>query len=195
MFYQTILPVTLSLPPCFSRTVKLFGFFSFFFIFTISSAQNGYPIPETTPTRLFYIQHSNNYNTYVYDARMSGKSIDRKKPVEAYRIVYTEGGVRKPLNLAQKKLAYGMATDYLAPNLYEMHLVVSKKLKFYLTLDSEGKPVVTVTVNNRKMYLDRMFLQIKNKTAGVHVKADWVLFAGKDFETSEKIAEKVIVKD
>ncbi|MGS2763111.1 DUF4833 domain-containing protein [Sinomicrobium sp. M5D2P9] len=145
--------------------------------------------------RLFYIQHSNNHNTYVYDARMEGKSINRKNPVEAYRIVYTEGGIKRPLNLAQKKFAYGIVTDYLEPDLYKMYLAVSKKLTFYLTLDSNGKPKVYVTVNQRKMYLDRMFVQLKDKTTGVHVKADWVLFEGKDFNTMKKVSEKIGVND
>ena len=195
MFYQTTRLLILSGYPSFCPAIKLSCFLCFLFLFSVSFAQSGYPVPETTPTRLFYIQHSNNHNTYVYDARMEGKSLARNNPVEAYRIVYTEGGIRKPLNLAQKKLAYGIATEYLAPDLYEMYLAVSKKLKLYLTLNSHRKPVVTVTVNNRKMYLDRMFVQIKNKTAGVHVKADWVLFEGKDFETSERVTERVMMEE
>ncbi|SFW51566.1 protein of unknown function [Sinomicrobium oceani] len=157
--------------------------------------QDDYPIPEKTPTRLFYIQHSNNHNTYVYDARMKGRSIDREDPVDAYRIVYTEGGVKKPLNIAQRKMAYGMVTDYVSPDFFALHLAASKKLEFYLTLDRHGKPKVYTTVKNRKIYLDRMFVKLKDKTAGLHIKADWILFEGKDFHTAEKVSIKIVPED
>ena len=75
---------------------------SFFTILT-SFVQDNYPFPSKSENRLFYIQHSNNHNTFVYDAIFSGSNFDLKKPVNSYRIVYTDGGVKKPLTEIQKK--------------------------------------------------------------------------------------------
>ncbi|SNA78960.1 conserved hypothetical protein (fragment) [Flavobacterium psychrophilum] len=40
--------------------------FLFFFNIGLVTAQENYPKPIKTKTLLFYIQHSNNYNTYLY---------------------------------------------------------------------------------------------------------------------------------
>src|SRR5690606_1582032 len=73
--------------------------------------QESYPIPNKTPTRLVYIQHSNNHNTYVYDANLKNDSIVKNNPVNEYRIVYTEGGSIKPLTGLQNRMAYGLTTN------------------------------------------------------------------------------------
>jgi hypothetical protein len=48
------------------------------------------PRTSNTPTRLFYIQHSDNHNTYVYDANIKAGIIDSSQPINTYRIVYTQ---------------------------------------------------------------------------------------------------------
>jgi hypothetical protein len=45
---------------------------------------------QQNSTRLFYIQHSDNHNTYVYDANIKAGIIDSSQPINAYRIVYTK---------------------------------------------------------------------------------------------------------
>jgi len=115
-------------------------------------------------------------------------------PLDIYRIVYTEGGKKKPLSGIQRKMAYGMEVKYLARNSYEMNLAASNRLKFYLILDSHARPVVYINVNSRKMYLDKMFIKIKDGSFGLRVKAEYVLFTGKDFSTGEPVTEKVIPK-
>ena len=172
----------------------LLPFFFCFFSNTIVFSQENYPKPEKTATRLFYIQHSNNHNTYVYDANMEGESINTKNPIVEYRIVYTEGGVKKPLSKVQKDFAYGMNTKIIAPNLIEMHLAASSKLKFYLTFSDKEKPRVYVTINKCKLYLDSMFVQLKEGSTSLKTKAKYVLFSGKDFITGENVVEKLIVK-
>jgi hypothetical protein len=66
----------------------------FFFLVSIclfsGYSQNDYPEPAKTPTRLFYIQHSDNHNTYVYDANIKAGIIDSSQPINTYRIVYTQ---------------------------------------------------------------------------------------------------------
>jgi hypothetical protein len=47
------------------------------FLFAFSGYSQNYPEPAKTPTRLFYIQHSDNHNTYVYDANIKAGIIDR----------------------------------------------------------------------------------------------------------------------
>jgi hypothetical protein len=65
-------------------------------LFFSGYSQNDYPEPAKTPTRLFYIQHSDNPNTYVYDANIKAGIIDSSLTHYAYRIVYTKNGVKNP---------------------------------------------------------------------------------------------------
>jgi hypothetical protein len=63
--------------------------FAFFRIFTKR-------LPRTSKTQLFYIQHSDNHNTYVYDANIKAGIIDSSQPINTYRIVYTQNGIKNP---------------------------------------------------------------------------------------------------
>lgn len=165
-----------------------------FLCIAISNAQSDYPVPERTQTRLFYIQHSNNHNTYVYDTKIENGSIDKSHPIKEYRIVYTQNGKIKPLSEIQRRFAYGMIlTDSNKEN-YKLRLAASKKLIFTLETQNEGNAKIHVTINNRKIYLDRMYIQLKKNTSGLKTKAEYVLFYGKDYDTNEAVIEKLIVK-
>lgn len=158
-------------------------------------AQENYPTPKETPTRLFYIQHSNNFNTFVYDANIINNNINKKKPVHDYRIEYTNGGKIKPLTEIQKLMAYGLTITYISPNFYEMYLAANKKKLLYLTLNSKFKPVVYTTVNKQKMYLDKLFVKIKDGSSEFKPDVEYLLFVGRDFNTMEKISEKYMITD
>ncbi|MEQ3665409.1 DUF4833 domain-containing protein [Olleya sp.] len=173
---------------------KIFSFFVCIFICTTVFTQKDYPVPKKTTTRLFYIQHSKNHNTYVYDAKMEGEFVNIQNPIDEYRIVYTEGGEKKPLNKIQKQFAYGMVTKSIAPNLIEMHLVASSKLKFYLIHNPNEKPRVYVTINNCKLYLDSIFVELEENTSSIKAKAKYVLFSGKDFTSGKNVTQKLIVE-
>ncbi|MCF2487734.1 DUF4833 domain-containing protein [Dyadobacter sp. CY347] len=158
-------------------------------------AQEGYPVPPFNKNRLFYIQHSKNHNTFVYDAFIQDGNIQADKPVNVYKIAYTEKGKRTPLTLIQRKFAFGIKSKRLSANVYEMQLAASKKVTFYLNLVKSGMPKVHVTVNNRKMFLDRIFLKIKEGTSGIKVKLDYALFYGTDFDTGQNIIERTVPKE
>ncbi|MFL0354534.1 DUF4833 domain-containing protein [Xanthomarina sp. GH4-25] len=173
-------------------------FFTTLIIFsttTLAFAQDNYPIPEKTPTRLFYIQHSNNSNTFVYDANIINNTINKEKPINEYRILYTEDGAIKPLTGLQKRMAYGLTIDFQSPTLYKMYLEASKKIPFFLTLDSNSKPIVYITVNNNKMLLDRIFVKLKGTFSLIHTEVDYILFEGKDFVTKQDVSEKYVISN
>ncbi|HLV39625.1 DUF4833 domain-containing protein [Xanthomarina sp.] len=173
------------------RLQKLF--YTIFILFSTTTyvlGQENYPAPEETPTRLFYIQHSNNHNTYVYDANIKNDSIDKENPINEYRIVYTEGGTIKPLTGLQKRMAYGLIIKNITANIFEMYLTANKDTSLFLTLDSNFEPKVYVTVNNRKMFLDRIFVKLKNNFSVIRVEADYILLEGQDYYSKKKVTEK-----
>ncbi len=170
-------------------------FFLMFFCLCSGYSQNDYPEPAKTPTRLFYIQHSNNHNTYVYDANIKEEIIDPSQPINQYRIVYTQNGIKKPLSGIQRKFAYGMILLESEPDLFKFRLASRKRLFFYLNYDISEGARIYVTVNKHKMYLDKMFVQLKNGIFGINVKAKYVLFYGEDYNSAKPVIEKVIVKN
>ncbi|GLB53785.1 DUF4833 domain-containing protein [Neptunitalea chrysea] len=176
------------------HTNKLKALFTLFLLLvsSITIAQKGYPVPKKEAHHLFYIQHSNNHNTYVYNANITNGNIDAEDPVEAYRVVYTEGGIRKSLSAIQQRLAYGMVATYVSPNKFKMHLAASKKLTFHLTM-VDGKAQVYATINNKKMYLTHIFIELKS--TGIGAKAKHAIFYGNDYTTHQLVTEKVFVED
>jgi hypothetical protein len=172
----------------------ILSFILIFFCLFSGYPQNDYPEPAKTPTRLFYIQHSSNHNTFVYDANIKGGIIDSSHPVKEYRIVYTQNGIKKPLSWIQKKLAFGMKLLESKPDLFKLRLASSKRTYFYLHYNESERARVYVTVNKHKMYLDRMFIQIKNGTSGILVKGEYALFYGEDFNSGSPVIEKMGLK-
>ncbi len=172
----------------------IFSFVYIFFCSYICFSQSDYPEPAKTNTRLFYIQHSKNHNTYVYDANIKGGVIDSSQPINEYRIVYTENGIKKNLSNTQKKLAYGMILQESLPNLFKLRLAASEKINFYLNYNENKRARIYVTVNKRKMYLDKMFVQLKEGLLSIQTKAEYVLFFGKDYNSGKPIMEKIRIK-
>lgn len=168
-------------------------FFLIFFHLFFGHSQNDYPEPAKTTTRLFYIQHSNNHNTYVYDAYIKGEIVDSSQLINEYRIVYTSNGIKKPLSGLQRKLAYGMILMESQPNVFKLRLAATDKIYFYLNYDESDHARIYVIANNHKMYLDRMFVQLKDGFLGLNVKVEYVLFYGKDYNSDQPVTEKVLL--
>lgn len=166
--------------------------FAFFFSLVIFG-QDGYPIPPKSANRLFYIQHNENKNTFVYDAIFSSKGIlDELNPVDIYRILYAENGEKKPLTSIQKKLAYGLDIQKIDKNVYQLTLVSFPKQKLILKLDADKNPIVQTTINDKLITLNRVFLKQKKGTAGLSVKLEHILFYGKD-KNGKSIHEKIVL--
>ncbi|WP_413531502.1 DUF4833 domain-containing protein [Empedobacter brevis] len=167
----------------------LFSFVISFFV----QAQHGYPIPPKSENRLFYIQHNENKNTFVYDAIFSSKGVlNDENPVDIYRILYAENGEKKPLTSIQKKLAYGLEIKKAEKNVFQLTLVSYPSQKLTLKLDHQKNPIVQTTINNKLITLNRVFLKQKKGTAGISVKLDYILFYGKD-KNGKSVEEKIVL--
>lgn len=155
--------------------------------------QKNYPIPKNKDNRLFYIQHSLNTNTYVYDAKISNGQLDENNPIDEYRILFEKNQEIKPLNFLQKNMAYGMFLDQKLPDgSFEMHLAALPRIKIYIIQNKKGIPKAYVTLNGRKMYLSSLFVKISNGS-GINAKIDFVIARGVDF-TGKSCLEKITIR-
>ena len=120
-------------------------------------AQKEYPIPPITENRLFYIQHDGNHNTYVYDAAfIKANLLNDLKPVTIYRIVYTEGGVKKKLTRIQETLAYGLGVFLNTPHkkIRTVVLVDRSHKIFPIATDFVGLQLATILKEHVDVVLD-----------------------------------------
>ncbi|MDH5828261.1 DUF4833 domain-containing protein [Sphingobacterium faecium] len=157
-----------------------------------SFAQEGYPTPAINPKFLFYIQHSEGHNTYVYEANMIDKlNFDNKNPIKNYRILYDKNGEIRPLTGIQQKFAYGIKSKELENNTFEIKIVSYANQPLYLKIDKTGKPYVETVVNGHKLNLQRIFLKQKEGTSGLGTQVEYLLFYGTD-HYGKKVHEKLI---
>ncbi|MGA0557281.1 DUF4833 domain-containing protein [Larkinella sp. VNQ87] len=155
---------------------------------------NEFPVPPSSPTRLFYIQRSNNANTVIYEANMlAGRRLDPNEPVNVYWIRYAERGQREKLSLFQWKMAYGykhQALDCKA-DCFEIQLNAFKKRLIWVDLQ-HGKPVALTTINGRKACLQKVFVQLESES-GLIPKVRYVELFGVDPVTGTPIYERMMV--
>jgi len=151
-------------------------------------AQKNYPKPATNPNRLFYIQHSQNTNTFVYDANLKNGTFVTDSPLNVYRILYAENGEKKELSGIQKKMAYGVNVSSTGKDSYQFTIKGYPALKWKLSMKN-GKPVACLTVNNKTIFVERMFIQTKDNTSGITAKVDYILFTGTN-DQNKTVTEK-----
>ena len=174
--------------------MKIFTCLLYFLFFASSYtfAQDGYPKPPFKSNTLFYIQHSEGHNTYVYEAKIIDKQhFNAKNPINNYRILYDKGGEIKPLTGIQQKFAYGIITKELGNNIVEFEIVSYKNQPLYLKMDKAGKPYVETTLNGHKFNLHRIFIKQKEGTSGLGTQVEYLIFYGKDHK-GNKVQEKLI---
>jgi len=121
-----------------------------------------FPTPKGIKDQLFYLQRDPNTNTIICELNDDGHGkVDEKDPILVYWLRYAEKGEKEDLNYIQRKFAYGIQTKKLAKNSYELRFVSHKKIPMYLRIsDTDKKFHVYVTVNNKEIQLERIFLRI-----------------------------------
>jgi len=122
-----------------------------------------FPVPKGIANQLFYVQRDPNTNTIICELNVNAKGqVDKDNPVHVYWIRYTEDEARKELGYIQRKFAYGIESKALANDQFELRFVSHKKLPLYLTKSADDKKYhVYVTVNNKKIQVERIFLRIE----------------------------------
>ncbi|MBB5637875.1 phosphatidylglycerophosphate synthase [Pedobacter cryoconitis] len=122
-----------------------------------------FPVPKGIANQLFYVQRDPNTNTIICELNVNAKGqVDKDNPVHVYWIRYTEDESRKELGYIQRKFAYGIESKALPNDQFELRFVSHKKLPLYLSKDEDDKKYhVYVTVNNKKIQVERIFLRIE----------------------------------
>lgn len=122
-----------------------------------------FPTPQGITNQLFYLQRDPNTNTIICELNVDEDGdLNKKEPIKVYWIRYGEKGKREDLSYIQRKFAYGIQTKDIGNEQYELKFVSYKKFPMYLLKSAEDKKYyVYVTVNKKKIQLERIFLRIE----------------------------------
>ncbi|ALL07156.1 CDP-alcohol phosphatidyltransferase [Pedobacter sp. PACM 27299] len=122
-----------------------------------------FPTPKGIKNQLFYLQRDPNTNTIIYELNVDAKGeVNRAEPLLVYWLRYDDNGEKKDLSYIQRKFAYGIQTKEIGKDQYEIRFVSHKKIPMYLMVSKEDQKFhVYVTVNNKKIELNKIFVRIE----------------------------------
>ncbi|GAB3248495.1 hypothetical protein GCM10027347_04820 [Larkinella harenae] len=160
----------------------------------IVAAEKEFPVPPSSPNRLFYIQRSNNANTVIYEANLAGgHRLNPDEPVNVYWIRYADRGQREQLSLFQWKMAYGYKHQLVdrKNDGFEIHLNAFKKRPIWVDLQ-QGKPVALTTISGRRACLQKVFVQLEPES-GLVPKVQYIELFGVDPVAGVPVYERIRV--
>lgn len=160
----------------------------FFSIITFCFSQRNYPKPDKTSALLFYIQHNLNHNTYVYEINLEKGKLNKIDPVKVYRINYEDKGQKENLSFIQRKYAYGV--NYISADKTKFNLSATRAIPMVLNTNDKNS-WIEIEINNKKLILEKIFIQSNEKSKGLKIKVDSIIFIGKDVK-GNLIREKLI---
>jgi len=158
----------------------------------ISRMRPEYPVPNE-PNMLFYIERSVNSNTVVYAAHIDSRGhIDPDAPVDAYWRWYNVDGHRKPLNLIERLMAYGVRpAGHGGPGgAVAFKVVALPQREIFVVQDKEGRPEAVVQFGNRWTKLVYVYLHVDD--SGLVPKVTAMELFGIDKLTGKPLQEHVI---
>ncbi|MBK9288408.1 MAG: DUF4833 domain-containing protein [Flavobacteriales bacterium] len=119
-----------------------------------------FPAPPASKDLLFYIQRNKNANTIVYEANRdaTGKLVS-DDPVKVNWIRHTEGGIREPLNLMERTIAYGVSHRHTKDGMATMKFVASEKYPFIVQVRPGGQAEAWISLNGRMARLHHVYVQ------------------------------------
>jgi hypothetical protein len=148
-----------------------------------------YPVPND-PNMLFYIERSNNANTIIYAANLDAHGkLDKNEPVLAFWRRFNTTGQKKPLNFAERMMAYGIkSVQHKEPNGAVSFMIAAlPERTLYLGLDANGKPEVLGKTGGRWIKLVYVYIEVDDSGLMPDVKS--LDFFGFDKATGKPVRE------
>jgi len=129
---------------------------------TIERIKPKYPIPAE-PNQVFYVERSSNSSTVVYTAQIDGSGqLKKDDPITAYWRWYRVDGHIKPLNFAERVMAYGIkSVKHDGPDgSYSFKIAAMPERTLYIGLDAKGKPEVFGKIGSHWAKLVYIYLEV-----------------------------------
>lgn len=153
------------------------------------AAQDKFPVPVGNPNQLFYLQRTSNTNTIICELNTKNGQVDADEPVRVYWIRYNDKGQREELNFIQRKFAYGIKSELIGKDKYELNFVSYKKFPMYLMKGTNNKYNVYGTINQKQAILNRIFVKINGGSFWTP-NVEYVEIQGTDPATGKEVIER-----
>ena len=152
-----------------------------------------FPVPEKTPDQLFYMQRTPNANTIIYDLNRKDGELDKADPIHVYWIRYGDKGQQAELSGVQRKFAYGIRTNLVAPEKYEIRFNANKKALMTLTKGKDNEYHVFATIRQKPAILHKIYLKIDGGTFW-SPNVEYAELTGTDPDSGALVVERVKIE-
>lgn len=151
-----------------------------------------FPQPPIDKNRMFYIQRTPNINTIIYELNyLKSGELNSEKPIHEYWIRYGEKGhPKKELNFIQRKFAYGVKTQLIKRDQWEIRLVSYDKVPLILQKGKDGKYHVFVQIHKKLCIFEKAYIKIDGGTFW-SPNVLYIEMFGRDPETMERTSYKI----
>jgi Domain of unknown function (DUF4833) len=157
----------------------------------IIMAQNAvnFPKPNGNPNQLFFLQRTPNANTVVYELNIKNGELDSIEPVHIFWVLYGKSAEIEELTSIQRKYAYGLSTQFISKDHYELRFLANKKYVLQMMKGSDYKYHVNYPIENKQAILSRIYLHI-NGGSLFAPNIEYVEFTGINPESGAELVER-----
>lgn len=155
----------------------------------------GYPTPERTPKRLFFIQRNISKNVVVYDAKTKEDGLLKvKDPAKVYWKKYNknQGGKEFDLKWIERNLAYKLKIYDTKKNSSKASIISYKAQKFNIVQQEDGLIEAIVEIKGRKAIMHYIFMHMVEGSFTHAV--NYLEVGGEDLETGKFIFDQFLPK-
>ncbi|WP_052496462.1 DUF4833 domain-containing protein [Pedobacter lusitanus] len=137
-------------------------------LLTIIGSLSAQPLGEKTPESarienlLFFVQRNPDANTVIYELNLNEDgTLCSENPVKVSWIRYAEDGKREELSSIERKYVYGVQSQRLGNDEYEIHLMAYKQLPLYLKRsETDNKYKIYIKDEGQPYLLKRVFIKL-----------------------------------
>jgi hypothetical protein len=157
-------------------------------------AQDTFPVPPHNSKSLFYLQRTPNTNTIICELNEKNGVPDADDPVHVLWVRYTEQKQRQELSFLQRHFAYGIKSQYLGNDKYELHFISYKKLPMFLkksTVDNQHH--VYANIIGKEAVLTRIYIKINPGGSFWSPNVEYIELKGIDPDNGKEIMQRIKV--
>jgi len=158
----------------------------------VRDAQDTFPIPPHNHNSLFYLQRTPNTNTIICELNEKNGTPDKDDPVHVLWVRYTEQKQRQELSFLQRHFAYGIKSQPLGNDKYELHFISYKKLLLLLkksTVDNQHH--VYATILGKEAILTRIYIKINPGGSFWSPNVEYIELKGTDPDSGKELMQRI----
>lgn len=144
---------------------------------------------------LFYLERNPDANAVCYTVNLDAHGrINQRDPIDVFWFRYNENPVRKNLNLAQRKFAYGVKTKPISTQEYEVSIVSFPQRILTLKRLDDGPYQIFTTIAGQESVLSNVYVKFRSANMAPPV-VEYIDLYGKCHVTGKSNTERILIKE